>query len=151
MAEAGTKPSVLILGGCGFVGRNVGMYLVEEGLASKVCIADKLAPILFKLTEKEQELFSKMEFRCGNLSNEEAVEKCFDGTWDVVVNAAAETRYAQSEAVYKERITKLGLTCARTAVKHGCKRFIQVLTILCLLLLLFISYLFYATCIGICS
>ena len=129
MAEAGLKPSVLILGGCGFVGRSVGMHLVEEGLAGKVCLADKLAPILFKLTAKEQELFGKMEFRCGNLSNAEAAEKCFEGSWDIVVNAAAETRYAQSEAVYKERITKLGVTCARIAVNHGCKRFIQVFTL----------------------
>ena len=130
MAEADIKPSVLVLGGCGFVGRSVAMYLLEEGLAREVCIADKLAPVLFRLTEKEQGMFAKMKFRSGNLSNAEAAEKCFEGSWDVVVNAAAETRYAQSEAVYKERITQLGLLCARVAVKHGCKRFIQVHSIL---------------------
>ncbi|KAI6653625.1 hypothetical protein LOD99_3520 [Oopsacas minuta] len=125
MAEADIKPSVLILGGCGFVGRSIAMYLLEEKLANKVCIVDKLAPVLFRLTEKEQELFTKIEFRSGNLSKPEVADKCFEGSWDIVVNAAAETRYAQSDAVYKERISTLGVICARTAVNHGCKRFIQ--------------------------
>lgn len=126
MAEADSKPSVLILGGCGFVGRSIALYLLEEQLATKVCIVDKLSPVLFRLTEKEQAAITKMEFRSGNLANLEMAEKCFAGNWDIVINAAAETRYAQSQPVYKERITTLGLNCARVAVNHGCKRFIQV-------------------------
>ena len=126
MAEKDAKTKVLILGGCGFVGRSIGFHILEEGLATNICLVDKLSPVLFKLTEKEKELIGKMEFRSGNLSREDVAEKCFEGEWDIVINAAAETRYAQVEGVYKERITQVAVNCAKIAVKHGCKRFIQV-------------------------
>ena len=36
------KPSVLVLGGVGFIGRHFVQYVMENGLASRVRIADKV-------------------------------------------------------------------------------------------------------------
>jgi nucleoside-diphosphate-sugar epimerase len=36
--------SVLILGGCGFVGRNMVLYLVDNDLASFIKVVDKAMP-----------------------------------------------------------------------------------------------------------
>ncbi len=37
-----SKPRVLVLGGCGFVGRNFVTFLVQNDLASKIRVADKV-------------------------------------------------------------------------------------------------------------
>ena len=44
--EDGSKPSVLILGGMGMVGRNLVSYLVENRLASAIRVADKKMSML---------------------------------------------------------------------------------------------------------
>jgi nucleoside-diphosphate-sugar epimerase len=38
---SGGKPSVVILGGLGFVGRNLLKYIVQNGLCSRVRVVDK--------------------------------------------------------------------------------------------------------------
>ena len=43
MAEA---PSALILGGCGFVGRNMVAMLVELGLCSRIRVVDRTMPAM---------------------------------------------------------------------------------------------------------
>jgi hypothetical protein len=55
-----TKPSlpaILILGGCGYVGRNLVHYLVTENLASFIKIADKARPEMAYFHEKYVEAF----------------------------------------------------------------------------------------------
>lgn len=48
------------------------------------------------------------------------------GTWDIVVNCAAENRPNQSDAVYKEGIYKLSVNCANEAAQIGAKRYIEL-------------------------
>ena len=48
MAEA---PSALILGGCGFVGRNLVQHLVEKKLCSKIKVVDRTMPAMAFLSE----------------------------------------------------------------------------------------------------
>jgi len=43
-------------------------------------------------------------------------------------NLAGETKYSQTEAVYKENVLDVAVKCANTAAKHGVKRFIEVST-----------------------
>ncbi len=46
--------------------------------------------------------------------------------FDFVVNLAAETRFGQSDEVYKEGIHKLSLNCAKEAAKRGVKKYIEI-------------------------
>ena len=40
------KPRVLVLGGCGFVGRNLVKHLVDQDLCSAIVVADKTMPMI---------------------------------------------------------------------------------------------------------
>jgi dTDP-D-glucose 4,6-dehydratase len=48
---------VLILGGCGFIGRHLVTYIYEHKLASRVCIADKVLYQIAGLSESEKAIF----------------------------------------------------------------------------------------------
>jgi len=62
---------VLILAGCGFIGRNLVQYLIENDLVSAVRVVDKVPPQTAWLNNKHQQLFSipKVQFRSANLIN----------------------------------------------------------------------------------
>lgn len=123
--------SVLVLGGAGFIGRNLVCYLVENKLAAKIRVVDKVLPETAYLSKRCQDAFQKIEFVQGNLVNPASVEKVFadEGrTWDFVFNLAAETKYGQPEAVYEEKVYTLSLNCAKEAAKRGVKVFIEAST-----------------------
>eukprot|EP01101_Sappina_pedata_P013131 TRINITY_DN9423_c2_g1_i1.p2 TRINITY_DN9423_c2_g1~~TRINITY_DN9423_c2_g1_i1.p2 ORF type:complete len:365 (-),score=192.98 TRINITY_DN9423_c2_g1_i1:143-1237(-) len=124
------KPRVLVLGGCGFVGRNLVQYLVEKDLASKVRVADKMLPALAGLSEKQKEIFAKIESKQVNLSRPQTIAKVFDddAPFDLVFNCAGETKYSQADAVYQENIIDVSVTSAKEAAKRGVKIFIEVST-----------------------
>jgi len=63
-----SKPRVLVLGGCGFVGRNLVQFLVEKDLASKIRVVDKMMPVLAGLSEAQKQIFAKLDCRQVNLS-----------------------------------------------------------------------------------
>jgi len=127
------KPRVIVLGGCGFIGRNLVQYLVENGLVSKIRVADKVLPDLAGLSKKQQEIFKgdTVEFKQANLAREAMVNKVFDeteGKWDFVFNLAGETKYSQTKEVYKENIVDVSTTCGKAAAKAGVKRYVEVST-----------------------
>lgn len=127
-----TKPNIIILGGLGFIGRNVVEYLTDKGLANKIRVLDKVIPDLAGLSQKQAALFKGhdvVEFKQVNLAREAMVQKGFaDGPWDYVINLAGETKYSQTPAVYKENINDVTTTCAKAAAAAGVKRFIEVST-----------------------
>jgi len=131
MAE---KPNVLVLGGLGFIGRNFVEYLLNNNLAGKIRIADKGLPELVGLSKKQLETFKNkdlVDVKQLNLAREAMVNKAFDdggSTWDLVVNLAGETKYSQTDEVYKENILDVSVTCAKAAAKRGVKKFIEVST-----------------------
>ncbi len=67
---ADNKPQVLILGGLGFVGRNLVLYLVEKDLCKFIRVVDKLTFGMAHLGERHQKAMenSVVEFIQGNLS-----------------------------------------------------------------------------------
>ncbi|XP_063226526.1 uncharacterized protein LOC134533146 [Bacillus rossius redtenbacheri] len=127
-----SKPRVLILGGCGFIGRNLVDYLISNDLARAVRIVDKTPPQTAWLNTKHQEVFNnpRVEFRSANLINPASCENAFasdgDGDFDYVINCACETRPGQTDPVYREGIYKLTVNCALEAAKHNVKRFVEV-------------------------
>jgi len=128
------KPNVLILGGLGFIGRNLVEYLLNQGLASKIRIADKGLPELVGLSKKQLETFKNkdlVDVKQLNLAREVMVNRAFDEggfSWDIVINLAGETKYSQTEEVYKENIYDVSVTCATAAAKRGVKKYIEVST-----------------------
>ncbi|KAK6185056.1 hypothetical protein SNE40_007377 [Patella caerulea] len=128
-----SKARVLVLGGTGFVGRNFVHYLLENDLVSKVRVVDKVPPQMAWLNQEHKESFtsSVLEFKHANLINPASTEEAFsdDGnSFDYVVNLAAETKYGQSDPVYKEGIVKLSQMCIQTAAKHKVKMYIEFST-----------------------
>jgi len=128
-----SKPRVLILGGCGFIGRNLVRYLVENELVSKILVSDKVLPQVAGLNEVEKQIFesSMVSFKQANLARENTIDNVFThdgGEYTIVVNLAGATKYSQSWELYQENIIDVARVCAAAAARHGCTRFIEVST-----------------------
>lgn len=127
------KPTILILGGCGFIARNLVHYLVKNDLASEIRVVDKTPPQMAWLNDEHTASYEDpiVEFLSANLINTASCKHAFSPSkngqnWDIVVNCAAETRPNQTDAVYKEGIYKLTLNCATEAANHKVKRFVEL-------------------------
>jgi len=118
----------LVLGGCGFIGRHVVKYLVDNNLASAVRVVDKVPPQIAWLNDDHKAAFESpvVEFHSANLIHQTSCENAFDGFFDYAINCAGETRVGLTDAVYEEGILKLSLNCARAAAKFGVRRFVEV-------------------------
>jgi len=129
-----SKPNVVVLGGLGFIGRNLVEYLVSNNLVGKVRIADKVLPELAALNKKQLAIIKDsgvVDTKQVNLAREAMVNKVFDDggiKWNFVINLAGETKYSQTDEVYKENIIDVSVTCATAAAKRNIPRFIEVST-----------------------
>lgn len=129
-----SKPNVLVLGGLGFIGRNFVEYLVDNNLAGKIRVADKGLPELVGLSKKQMEIFKNkdiVDIKQLNLARDAMVTKAFeDGglKWDVVINLASETKYSQTEEVYKENIIDVSVACGKAAAAKAVGKYIEVST-----------------------
>jgi nucleoside-diphosphate-sugar epimerase len=127
------KPNVLVLGGVGFIGRNFVKYLVDNNLANKIRAVDKVMPETGFLGKIHKDAFAadNVEYKQGNLTSPASIAKCFDlddGKFDLVFNCAAETKYSQTEEVYKEKILQLSIRCATEAAKRDVTRYVELST-----------------------
>lgn len=64
---------VLILGGCGFIGRHLVEFLVNNKLASKIRVADKTPPELAGMSKSTLALYKGndiVEYKQANLARE---------------------------------------------------------------------------------
>ncbi|KAJ3012262.1 UNVERIFIED_CONTAM: hypothetical protein HDU68_001301 [Siphonaria sp. JEL0065] len=130
-----SKPSVLILGGVGFIGRNIVTYLLDSDLVSHVRVADKALPATSYLNAKQKKAFEdpRVEFMQANLSNAATLTKVFtkgDGSseYDYVFNLAGESKYSLADEVYEERIAVLSTNIGKEAAKRKVKGFTQLST-----------------------
>jgi nucleoside-diphosphate-sugar epimerase len=119
---------VLVLGGSGFIGRNLVKYLVENNLAEKIKVVDKKYPEMCGMSKPFNDAFEKVEFVQANLLNAEAIADVFNGDWNICVNAAAETRLSLEPGAYKEGVVVLSTLVAKEAVRRNIERFIQIST-----------------------
>jgi len=128
------KPRVLVLGGCGFIGRHLVTYLYENKLASHICVADKVLYQIAGLSEHEKAIFENKDFvsyKQADLASEAHIPKVFEhngGNFSYVINCAAVTKYSQGKEVYDHNVTKLSQLCATAAQKYKCRRFIELST-----------------------
>ncbi|CAG9320097.1 unnamed protein product [Blepharisma stoltei] len=93
-------PSWLILGGVGYIGRNLVMHLLENNLASHITVADKVVPAMAHLHPRYEEIFSRVEFVQTDLSRNPA--KAFTREFDYIVNLAGETRSGMPESAHRQ-------------------------------------------------
>jgi len=124
---------VLILGGCGFIGRHLVKYLIDNKLASHIRVADKKQPQTSYLGKEFESYFNDKIVQCKqcNLSSQKSAEAVFhndEGKYDWVINLAAETRFGKEEKEYQQMVYDLSMICASEAEKHGCSIYIEVST-----------------------
>jgi len=123
-----SKPTVLILGATGFIGRALVSLLVKGDLAV-VTTVDKTLPNCAYLSKEEEALFDKTTFMQKNLLQPKSIAEIWEkGNYDYVINLAAETKYGHTDEVYAERVEHLSLACAQEAAKHNPKKYIEVST-----------------------
>lgn len=92
------KPTVLVLGGVGFIGRKFVAYLTEHDLASEIRVVDKVLPQTAYLNKRCTAAFDQVEFMQGNLSspgkkkkknNEKNTLFCYEGSGKSALCSAA--------------------------------------------------------------
>jgi nucleoside-diphosphate-sugar epimerase len=129
---ADEKPSVLIIGGLGYIGRFLALHIHQNDLASEVRLVDKVLPQLAWLGPEFTEACAQDKFVQADASRPEALPRIFDRadgkTWDYVFNCGGETRYSQEDEVYKLRSLNLSLNIGREAAKRNVKAFVELST-----------------------
>jgi len=129
------KPKVIILGGVGFIGRNLVKYLVDNNVCSKIRVVDKVLPSTAFFGKIHQEAFDNplVDYMQGSLTSPKSIETVFTKdmagqSFDFVFHLAAETKYGQTDAVYEEKIFDVAKKCSEEAIRQRVKKFIYVST-----------------------
>jgi nucleoside-diphosphate-sugar epimerase len=132
---APAKFTALVLGGTGFIGRNLVKLLLDSGSCSLVRSVDKVFPQTAFLSKEHAAVYDNpaCQFIQGNLSSAVSIAKCFalDGgrDFDYVFSCAAECKYGQEEPIYQEKLHDVLLKIGQEAVKHkGLKKFVHLST-----------------------
>ena len=75
---ASEKPTVLIVGGLGYIGRFLARYIHENDLASEVRLVDKVLPQLAWLAPEFEKACSSDKFIQADASKERMSQQFFD-------------------------------------------------------------------------
>ncbi|CAF4817320.1 unnamed protein product [Pieris macdunnoughi] len=130
-ADDNIKIRAVVLGGCGFIGRNLVEYLINNDLVTVLRVVDKTPPQLAFLNPSHTKCFEdpRVEYKSANLINPASCASALEpdgGQWDLVVNCAGETRVEKTEAVYSEGIFTLSVNVAKQCAKVKVKRLIEI-------------------------
>ncbi|KAJ2947320.1 hypothetical protein O0L34_g17033 [Tuta absoluta] len=125
------KLRVCVLGGCGFIGRNLVDHLISNDLVSYLRVVDKTPPQLAFLNPHHTKVFEdpRVDFKSADLINPTSCANALgppEGGWELVVNCAGETRTGQAEAVYAEGIVTLSTNVAKQCAKLGVPRLVEI-------------------------
>ena len=125
-------PTVLILGGCGFVGRHLVYKLVKEELCGKIRVVDKRPPSMANLSPEHKAAFdsSAVEFKQADLSRQTGVDKAFDGVeFTHVFNLTFDAvKFGEADEVYQQLVVDVSTRCGAAAAQRGVARFIELST-----------------------
>ncbi|KAJ5115421.1 hypothetical protein NUU61_001180 [Penicillium alfredii] len=131
MAES-SKPAVLIIGGLGFIGRHLALYIHQNNLASEVRLVDKVLPQLARLAPEFDEACSKDKFVQADASREQHSPRIFDRAngeqFDYVINCGGETRHSQPDDVYELRSCGLTVALGKEIARRGISAFVETST-----------------------
>ncbi|EME43983.1 hypothetical protein DOTSEDRAFT_71700 [Dothistroma septosporum NZE10] len=135
--EPDTRPAVLIIGGLGYIGRNLADYIHRNQLASTLRLVDKQLPQLAALAPEHQEACSEKNFVQADASREQSQPRIFDlppnadgsvREFEYVFNCGGETRFSQEDEVYKLRSYQLSIAVGKEASRRGVKAFVELST-----------------------
>jgi len=120
-----------LLGGTGFIGRNLVEYLITNKLASAITVADKAMPATSYLNKAHKKLFASdiVTFKQSDLAKDDHVARVFkDKKFDYVINLCGETRFGLTEHDYKIRCEQPAVKCSKAALDNGSKKYVEVST-----------------------
>jgi nucleoside-diphosphate-sugar epimerase len=130
-----SKPTVVVLGGLGFLGRRMVEHLVRENLADAIRVVDKAVKQTAYLDAAAGAVFTdpRVTVIQANLSSEAGAGKALapfpgDRQPEFVFNLAGESKYGQDDTAYTKGIVELTRLCATAAKAAGVRMFIQVST-----------------------
>lgn len=129
------KPSVLILGGTGFIGRNLVSMLVTNDMCSSIVVADKNMPLTSFFCKEHLTPFANKElvkFKQSDLTKAVHVNKVFnemDVSYDYVINLCGETRFGLTDNDYTIKIEETARACVQAALDSGTvKKWVEIST-----------------------
>jgi nucleoside-diphosphate-sugar epimerase len=107
-----SKPNWIIAGGMGMIGRNLVKYLIDNNLVNSIRILDKRMPFMAFLNAEHKESIENPIVECVqcDLSDDSFLEKAYvdsnqGGSWDVLVNLAAETSIGKKDEFYEKMVS----------------------------------------------
>eukprot|EP00485_Elphidium_margaritaceum_P012854 CAMPEP_0202707986 /NCGR_PEP_ID=MMETSP1385-20130828/20255_1 /ASSEMBLY_ACC=CAM_ASM_000861 /TAXON_ID=933848 /ORGANISM="Elphidium margaritaceum" /LENGTH=385 /DNA_ID=CAMNT_0049366847 /DNA_START=58 /DNA_END=1215 /DNA_ORIENTATION=+ len=127
--------TVLVMGGCGFIGRHLVQYLAMNAPNMMIVVADKLLPQTSYMTQAMITLFTKsdnIKVVHSDLSKDHHIKKIFVDLgydYDYIINLCGETRFGQSDQDYQIKCIDSCKKCmiAASACKN-LKKWIEVST-----------------------
>ena len=128
---SGGGVAVLILGGCGFVGRHLVAHLVEKAPAAKIRVVDKVIPAMANLGSLKAAFDNPtVEFKQANLTSQAGIEKAFDGCdFSFVFNLTFDRiDFGQSDEVYQQLVMDVSTRAGMLAAQKGVARYVELST-----------------------
>jgi len=125
---------VLVLGGCGFIGRHLVALLVERGGCAKVRVVDKLMPAMAVLSDAHKQAFASplIEYKQADLSRQAGVDKAFEGAkFNFVFNLTFDGQaslYGLADDVYQQQVVDVSTRVGMAAAQNGVACFIELST-----------------------